>query len=165
MGQSRRFCHVRTVSAVALKADNRSDVARAFREEGEYRSLLVALCEREKPVRMSWATRTRELADANAKLQSLNRSLAEASLVDPLTGLRNRRFMPQHMPRLVAARGFADADDIASILHHRLARATARPGGAGRARKAPRFIAGLIPAARRSGIISSCPDCCPNSAP
>jgi conjugative relaxase-like TrwC/TraI family protein len=48
------------------------------------------------------------------------------------------------MPRLVAARGFGDADDIASVLHHRLARATERPAGSGRTRKAPRLIAGLI---------------------
>lgn len=51
------------------------------------------------------------------------------------------------MPRIVAARGFGDADDIASVLHHRLARATARPAGSGRTRKAPRLIAGLIPEA------------------
>lgn len=51
------------------------------------------------------------------------------------------------MPRLVAARGFGDADDIASVLHHRLARATVNPAGSGRTRKAPRLIAGLIPEA------------------
>jgi hypothetical protein len=57
------------------------------------------------------------------------------------------------MPRLVAARGFEDADDIASVLHNRLARATARPAGSGRTRKAPRLIAGLIPEA--TGPIST----------
>lgn len=51
------------------------------------------------------------------------------------------------MPRVVAARGFGDADDIASVLHHRLARATAKPAGSGRTRKAPRLIAGLLPEA------------------
>ncbi len=50
-------------------------------------------------------------------------------------------------PRLVAARGFADADDIISVLHYRVARATARPAGSGRTRKEPRLIAGLIPSA------------------
>ncbi|PAK94916.1 conjugal transfer protein [Brevibacterium casei] len=50
-------------------------------------------------------------------------------------------------PRLVAARGFADADDIISVLHYRVARATARPAGSGRTRKEPRWIAGLIPSA------------------
>jgi conjugative relaxase-like TrwC/TraI family protein len=51
------------------------------------------------------------------------------------------------LPRLVRARGFTDADDIAAVLHYRLARATARPTGSGRARKAPRLIAGLVPEA------------------
>ncbi len=47
----------------------------------------------------------------------------------------------------MAARGFADADDIASVLHYRVARATARPAGSGRTRKTPRLIAGLVPSA------------------
>ena len=51
------------------------------------------------------------------------------------------------LPRLVKARGFADADDIASVIHHRVARATARPAGSGRTRKTPALIAGLIPQA------------------
>lgn len=51
------------------------------------------------------------------------------------------------LPRLVRARGFTDADDIAAVLHYRVARATARPVGSGRARKAPRLIAGLVPEA------------------
>jgi len=51
------------------------------------------------------------------------------------------------LPRLVRARAFADADDIAAVLHYRVARATARPAGSGRARKTPHLIAGLIPEA------------------
>lgn len=51
------------------------------------------------------------------------------------------------LPRLTAARGFGDADDIAAVLHHRLARTTTRPAGSGRSRRAPRLIAGLIPEA------------------
>ena len=51
------------------------------------------------------------------------------------------------LPRLIAAHGFADADDIASAIHHRLANATIRPAGSGRTRQAPRLIAGLIPEA------------------
>lgn len=47
----------------------------------------------------------------------------------------------------MAARGFSDADDIASVLHHRVARATARPARSGRVREDPRLIAGLVPAA------------------
>jgi hypothetical protein len=45
---------------------------------------------------------------------------------------------------LVGARGSDDADDIASVLHYRVARATARPDGSGHTRKAPRLIAWLI---------------------
>lgn len=52
------------------------------------------------------------------------------------------------LPRLVRARPFGDADDIAAILHYRIARATTRPAGSGRTRKTPRLIAGLIPEAR-----------------
>lgn len=51
------------------------------------------------------------------------------------------------LPRLVAARGFEDAEDIAAVLHYRLAIATARPAGSGRARRPVRLIAGLIPEA------------------
>src|SRR5699024_1654304 len=60
----------------------------------------------------------------------------------------NHHDMDRLLPRLIAARGFDDADDIASVLHHRVTRATARPAGSGRTRTAPRLIAGLVPAAR-----------------
>ena len=51
------------------------------------------------------------------------------------------------LSKLVRARGFGDADDIAAVLHHRVATAIAWPAASGRARKAPRFIAGLVPEA------------------
>lgn len=57
----------------------------------------------------------------------------------------NHHDVDQLLPRLIQARGFEDADDIASIIHHRLAHATARPAGSGRTRKPARLIAGLIP--------------------
>lgn len=59
----------------------------------------------------------------------------------------NHHDMDRLLPRLIQARGFNDADDIASVLHHRVTHATARPAGSGRTRKAPRLIAGLIPQA------------------
>ena len=49
------------------------------------------------------------------------------------------------LPRLAGARSLADADDIASVIHARLARATVRPYGSGRTRKPPRMIVGLVP--------------------
>ena len=81
---------------------------------------------------------------------------AEAAVSSPAFGALTaemRRAEANHhdietlLPRLVAARGFSDADDIAAVLHYRVARATTRPAGSGRARKAPRLIAGLIPEA------------------
>nr|WP_274518461.1 MobF family relaxase [Bifidobacterium psychraerophilum] len=59
----------------------------------------------------------------------------------------NHHNLDQLLPRLVDIRGFEDTDDIASVLHARLARAAARPAGSGRTRKPPRLIAGLIPTA------------------
>lgn len=60
----------------------------------------------------------------------------------------NHQDLDRLFPRLVAARDLADADDLASVLHHRLARATARSAGSGRTRESPRLIAGLIPHAQ-----------------
>lgn len=57
----------------------------------------------------------------------------------------NHHDMTTLFTRLVNARGFDDADDIAAVLHYRVARASAQPAGSGRTRKAPRLIAGLIP--------------------
>ncbi|SMX77918.1 conjugative relaxase domain-containing protein, TrwC/TraI family [Brevibacterium aurantiacum] len=51
------------------------------------------------------------------------------------------------LPRLSRARALDDADDIASVIHHRVERATTRPAGSGRTRKPARLIAGLIPEA------------------
>lgn len=81
---------------------------------------------------------------------------AEGAIASPAFGALTaelRRAEANHhpvdtlLPRLVTARGFGDADDVAAVLHDRLARVTTRPAGSGRARKAPRLIAGLIPEA------------------
>ena len=70
----------------------------------------------------------------------------------PLTAELRRAEAHHHnvdrlLPRLVAARGFDDADDIAAVLRARLCRATTGATGSARARKTPRLIAGLIPEA------------------
>ncbi len=49
------------------------------------------------------ATRTRELSEANRALQAANASLAELSLTDALTGLRNRRYLAERIAEDVAA--------------------------------------------------------------
>lgn len=57
----------------------------------------------------------------------------------------NHHDVDRLLPRLVKVRSVEDAVDIASVLHARLAKASARPAGSGRTRKQPRLIAGLIP--------------------
>lgn len=51
------------------------------------------------------------------------------------------------LPRLIAARGLGDTDDIGAVLRQRLQRATVTRTGSSRGRAAPRLIAGLIPEA------------------
>lgn len=70
----------------------------------------------------------------------------------PLTAELRRAEANHHdlealFPRLVGARGFGDADDIAAVLRHRVAATTARAAGLSRRYSAPRLIAGLIPEA------------------
>ena len=83
-------------------------------------------------------------------------SAIESEAFGPLTAELRRAEANHHnvdtlLPRLVAARGFSDADDIAAVLHYRVERATARPAGSGRTRKPPRLIAGLL--AQAHGVI------------
>ncbi|MCT1447215.1 relaxase domain-containing protein [Brevibacterium casei] len=85
-------------------------------------------------------------------------SAVESDAFGPLAAELRRAEANHHnvdalLPRLVAARGFGDADDIAAVLHYRVDRATARPAGSGRTRKPARLIAGLIPQAH--GIIDA----------
>ncbi|WP_308468924.1 MobF family relaxase [Rathayibacter soli] len=95
-----------------------------------------------------WATliRTSGLSETDAE------AAIASDVFGPLTAQLRRAEADHHnvdtlLPRLVAARGFADAADIAAVLHARVARATARPAGSGRTWRAARLIAGLIPAA------------------
>ncbi|MEJ1092947.1 MobF family relaxase [Microbacterium istanbulense] len=95
-----------------------------------------------------WATliRSSGLTDEQAD------SAIESDAFGPLAAELRRAEANHHdvetlLPRLVAARGFSDADDIAAVLHYRVERATTRPAGSGRTWKPPRLIAGLIPRA------------------
>jgi diguanylate cyclase (GGDEF)-like protein len=46
--------------------------------------------------------RTREIAERNVQLEDLNRKVTEASVTDSLTGLRNRRFLFEHVGKDIA---------------------------------------------------------------
>lgn len=101
-----------------------------------------------------WATLVRGsgLTDEQAE------SAIESEAFGPLAAELRRAEANHHnvealLPRLVAARGFSDADDIAAVLHYRVERATARPAGSGRTRKPPQLIVGLIPQAH--GVIDA----------
>lgn len=51
------------------------------------------------------------------------------------------------LPRIIASRELDNVLDLASVIHERLARVTARPAGSGRTHKPPLLVAGLIPQA------------------
>ncbi len=95
-----------------------------------------------------WATLIRtsglttEQADAALDSEAFGALTAELRRAEA-----NHHDVDALLPRLVAARGVEDADDIAKVMHYRVARATARPAGSGRTRKPPVLIAGLIPQA------------------
>lgn len=95
-----------------------------------------------------WASliRASGLSDAQAE------AAIDSDAFGPLTAELRRAEANNHdvdalLPRLVSARGFGDADDVAAVLRHRVAAATARTAGSGRNRKAARLIVGLIPEA------------------
>ncbi|WP_026077642.1 MobF family relaxase [Brevibacterium senegalense] len=95
-----------------------------------------------------WATLLRDSSLTTDQADAAIESEAFGALTAELRRAEaNHHDLDTLFPRLVAARGFTDADDIASVLHYRVARATARPAGSGRTRKAHRLIAGLIPSA------------------
>ena len=99
-----------------------------------------------------WATLVRSSGLTDEQAENAIKSEAFGPLAAELRRAEaNHHNVDALMPRLVSARGFGDADDIAAVLHYRVERATARPTGSGRTRKPPRLIAGLIPQAH--GVI------------
>lgn len=97
-----------------------------------------------------WAT----LARGSGLTDEQAESAIESEAFGPLAAELRRAEANHHdldvlLPRLVAARWFGDADDIAAVLHYRVEPATGRHAGSGRTRKPPPLIAGLIPSAHR----------------
>ncbi|WP_045252421.1 MobF family relaxase [Microbacterium azadirachtae] len=95
-----------------------------------------------------WATLVRISGLTESQVERVLASDAFGALAAELRRAEaNHHDIDQLVPRLVRARGFDDADDIASVLHWRAAAATERPAHAGRRQPPPRLIAGLIPIA------------------
>ena len=76
-----------------------------------YRLRVRQLQARQRQLAREVALRTAELASANRELESAYRRIEEASLTDPLTGLRNRRFLEQAIAADVAIAARAAAGE------------------------------------------------------
>ncbi|UOQ61507.1 relaxase domain-containing protein [Leucobacter rhizosphaerae] len=95
-----------------------------------------------------WATLIRASGLTQAQADAVLDSDAFGALAAELRRAEaNHHDVDQLFPRLVKARAFDDADDLASVLHWRLATATGHPASGGRTAQVPRLIAGLIPVA------------------
>ncbi len=119
-------------------------------EQEQWGSIAQLAAEYETIAAAAQHDRWASLVRASGLTAEQAQAAVESEAFGPLTAELRRAEANHHnietlFPRLVAARGFDDADDIAAVIHYRVARATSRPAGSGRARKAPRLIAGLIP--------------------
>ncbi|SQH21700.1 Dtr system oriT relaxase [Jonesia denitrificans] len=95
-----------------------------------------------------WASLIRASGLSDAQAEAAIDSDAFGSLTAELRRAEaNNHDVETLLPRLVRARGFDDADDVAAVLRHRVTAATARFAGSSRGRSIPRLIAGLIPEA------------------
>jgi diguanylate cyclase (GGDEF)-like protein len=83
---------------------------------GAYRLRVRQLRARERALEQLVTVRTSELAEKNRQLEGAYSQIEEASLTDPLTSLRNRRFLEQTIPAdlEIAARG--DGRDLVILL-------------------------------------------------
>ena len=95
-----------------------------------------------------WATLIRASGLTDEQAEAALSSEAFGALAAELRRAEaNGHDIDRLFPRLVKARGFGDADDIASVLHWRVATSTEHPVATRGSQQAPRLIAGLIPVA------------------
>lgn len=95
-----------------------------------------------------WASLLQSNLDTEEQVEEVLDSPAFGALAAELRRAEaNHHDIESIFPKLLQARSIEDADDIAAVLHERVARATARPAKAGRHRQPPRLISGLIPEA------------------
>ncbi len=119
-------------------------------EQDEYGSIRRLAAEYETIAQAAQIQRWTQLIENSGMPEwAVDAVLASEALGALIADLRraeaNGHDLDRVLPRIVAERGFGDADDPARILHYRLGRATAgRGSGRGPSR---RLIAGLIPEA------------------
>jgi conjugative relaxase-like TrwC/TraI family protein len=95
-----------------------------------------------------WVAGIRRSGLSNDQADSVINSDAFGALTAELRRAEAHHFdVEQLLPRVVVARDFADADDIAAVLHARLAASVASHATRGSGRNIPRLIVGLIPEA------------------
>ncbi|POH66069.1 MobF family relaxase [Cryobacterium zongtaii] len=95
-----------------------------------------------------WVSMVRESGLSQVHADSVVASDAFGPLTAELRRAEAHHFdIERLLKHVVAVRGVEDAQDIAAVLRARVSSVTARETGAGRSRKTPRLIAGLIPRA------------------
>jgi hypothetical protein len=95
-----------------------------------------------------WVSAIRDCGLSNDQADSAIDSDAFGPLTAELRRAEAYRFdVDQLLPHVVGSRGFEDAEDIAAVIHARIASRIARQANGGRSRQSPRLIAGLIPRA------------------
>ncbi|WP_411720073.1 MobF family relaxase [Mycetocola sp.] len=95
-----------------------------------------------------WATKLRESGLSPGQANHAIESDAFGALSAELRRAEAHHFdIRLLLARVVAERGLDDAQDVAAVLHARIASVTAREAGVGRSRLKPRLVVGLIPSA------------------
>jgi hypothetical protein len=95
-----------------------------------------------------WVSAIRQSGLSNEQAESVIDSDAFGALTAELRRAEAHHFdVEQLLPRVVAARGFEDAQDIAAIIQGRIASSVAQRTGGGSSRQTARLIVGLVPKA------------------
>jgi hypothetical protein len=95
-----------------------------------------------------WTSLVRQCGPSPDQADGVIDSDAFGPFTAELRGAEAHHFdIPSLLTRVVADRGFEDAQDIAAVLRARIASTVTRDAGARRSRSTPRLVAGLIPRA------------------
>lgn len=95
-----------------------------------------------------WASMLRETSLTHGQADDVIHSEAFGALTAEFRRAEAHHYNVRSLlQRIVAARGFDDAQDLAAVLHNRIASVIARDAGAGRSGREPALVVGLIPQA------------------